>query len=76
MTHLQGDVLPDGSEAGEAAQWLARRTAEAELAAAEEAAARGEPVRDLWVGRVGWGRCGAEVGCGGVLGWGLGDRRA
>ncbi|KAL4437367.1 hypothetical protein ABPG75_004506 [Micractinium tetrahymenae] len=39
----QGDVLPDGSEAGEAAQWLARRAAETELAAAEEAAARDEP---------------------------------
>ncbi|KAL4429824.1 hypothetical protein ABPG77_010941 [Micractinium sp. CCAP 211/92] len=39
----QGDVLPDGSEAGEASRFLMRRAAEAELEAAEAAAARGDP---------------------------------
>jgi hypothetical protein len=37
--------LPDGSEAGDAARWLARHEAEAVLAAAEAAVAEGLPVR-------------------------------
>ena len=41
---LQGDVLADGSDAGEVAQWQARRAAEQELKAAEEAVAAGEEV--------------------------------
>lgn len=41
----QGDVAADGSDAAEAAHWLARHGAEAELAAAEAAAAEGLPVR-------------------------------
>ena len=40
----QGDILPDGSDAGDARRWQARHAAETELVAAEEAAQRGEPV--------------------------------
>ncbi|PRW60895.1 ion channel [Chlorella sorokiniana] len=39
----QGNVLPDGSDAGEAKQYLARHEAEQELAAAEAAVAEGQP---------------------------------
>ncbi|KAI3427056.1 hypothetical protein D9Q98_006996 [Chlorella vulgaris] len=39
----QGDIQADGSEAGDAARWLARHEAEAELAAAESAATQGLP---------------------------------
>ncbi len=42
---LQGDVLADGSDAKEVAQWEARRAAERELKAAEEAVSKGEEVR-------------------------------
>ncbi|GAB4814761.1 hypothetical protein N2152v2_001807 [Parachlorella kessleri] len=38
----QGDVLADGSDAREVAQWRARRAAEEELREAEEALSRGE----------------------------------
>ena len=41
---LQGNILPDGSEAGDAAQWLRRHRAETELAAAEEAVRCSAPV--------------------------------
>ena len=37
----QGDILPDGSQAGEARQWLRRHRAEQELAAAEAAVQQG-----------------------------------
>lgn len=40
----QGDVLADGSDAKDVALWEARRAAEAELRAAEEAVAAGEKV--------------------------------
>lgn len=49
-------MLPDGSDAGEATQWLARHAAEAELAAAEEAVAQGLPVRGVERGVGGWVR--------------------
>lgn len=45
-TH-QGDVLPDGSDAQEVKQYLARHDAERELAAAEAAVAADLPVRKL-----------------------------
>ncbi len=50
----QGDVLPDGSDAGEARQYLARHDAEQELAAAEAAVAQGLPVRRAGVWPLGW----------------------
>lgn len=43
----QGDILPDGSQAGEARQWLQRHRAEQELAAAEQAVQQGVKVRPL-----------------------------
>lgn len=53
----QGAVLADGSDAGDVAQWRARRGAERELAEAEEAAERGDPVGVLLLcsGAQGWG---------------------
>lgn len=39
---MQGDVLADGSDAGDVARWRARRDAEAAVAAAEAAAKAGE----------------------------------
>lgn len=41
----QGEVLADGSDAKEVAQWEARRAAELELKEAEEAVRQGEEVR-------------------------------
>ena len=51
----QGAIDPDGSDPGEVARWRAKRAAEAELAAAEAAAAAGARVS-------GWGR-GAVLPC-------------
>lgn len=48
---LQGDVLPDGSDASDVEQWRARRAAERELKAAEEAVGRGEQVCRLTLQR-------------------------